>query len=56
MTHVATLRDWADARAWRTIGRRQTLGPTTDAFGGANPYSATTIRDRFGAHCKVVLK
>jgi hypothetical protein len=51
-THVATFRDWADAKAASTIGRRQAKGTRDDAFGGPNPYSALFVADRFGAHCK----
>src|SRR5690606_38795397 len=51
MTHVATFRDWADARMPDTIGRRQVLRRYDDRFGTANPYSAITVRDEFGPHC-----
>ncbi|MGE3173849.1 MAG: transglutaminase domain-containing protein [Planctomycetota bacterium] len=52
ITHVGTFSDWADARAWETIGRRQKGGGATDdVFGGRNPYSTLTIRDEFGPHC-----
>jgi transglutaminase-like putative cysteine protease len=54
MTHVATMPDWADAKAWETIGKRQGKGDYKDVFGGPNPYSASAIDDAFGAHCKVV--
>ena len=50
MTHVATFRDWADARMHATIGRRQTLGGN-DQFGGNNPYSTISLRDQVGEHC-----
>jgi hypothetical protein len=52
-THVATLRDWADAGAARTIGKRRAQGTYRDVFGGPNPYSALFVADRFGAHCKL---
>lgn len=52
MTHVATFRDWADAKMPETIGRRQKLNLTDDVFGGANPYSTIALRDEFGVHCK----
>ncbi|MEM8711540.1 MAG: transglutaminase domain-containing protein, partial [Planctomycetota bacterium] len=38
-TRVATLHDWADARAWETIGRRQTLRQRDAVLDGNNPYS-----------------
>jgi hypothetical protein len=53
MTHVATLRDWADGKAAATIGKRQGTNAWKDSFGGPNPYSAESIEDRFGAHCKL---
>lgn len=55
MTHVATLRDWADADAARTIGLRQCgSGPTNaDPFGHRNPYSCIELADRFGEHARV---
>jgi hypothetical protein len=51
MIHVGTFRDWADARAAETIGRRQGLEAYDDLFGGPNPYSTISLRDEFGAHC-----
>jgi hypothetical protein len=53
MTHVATMRDWADAEGAGTVGRRQHLRRFDDAFGHRNPYSALTISDRFGPHANV---
>jgi Transglutaminase-like superfamily len=53
MTHVATLRDWADGKAASTIGKRHAKGDWKEPFTTANPYSVSTIEDRFGAHCKV---
>jgi Transglutaminase-like superfamily len=53
MTHVATLRDWADANAAATIGKRQAKGDWNDALGTVNPYSAVAVDDLFGARCKV---
>lgn len=53
ITHVATFSDWAEARAWETIGRRQKGGAQDDVFGGQNPYSTISLRDEFGAHCKL---
>ena len=52
MTHVATFRDWADAKMPETIGRRQ-RGNQKDVFGGPNPYSTISLRDSFGVHCKI---
>ncbi|MEZ5962790.1 MAG: transglutaminase domain-containing protein [Planctomycetota bacterium] len=52
-THVATFRDWADARMPETIGRRQQAKIRDDVFGGTNPYSTITLRDEFGPHCRV---
>ncbi len=54
MTHIATFSDWADARMWETVGRRQTLGVRGDVFGGSNPYSTIALRDEFGPHCTTV--
>jgi len=54
-THVATLHDWADARAWETIGRRQTLGLRDAVLDGANPYSALSIDDAHGEHSTLVI-
>lgn len=55
LTHVATLRDWADADAARTIGQRQCgPGPTEgDPFGHRNPYSCVELDDRFGEHARI---
>ncbi len=53
MTHVATFRDWADARMADTIGKRQGAHVTDDIFGGPNPYSAVTLSDRFGPHASI---
>lgn len=51
MTHVATFRDWADARMPDTIGKRQKGSRSRDAFGGNNPYSTIALRDGWGPHC-----
>lgn len=53
MTHVLTVRDWADANEAETVGRRQHLGRFDDVFGHRNPYSALTVADRFGPHARV---
>jgi hypothetical protein len=53
MTHIATFRDWADAKMPETVGRRQGLGVQGDVFGGSNPYSTISLRDGFGRHSKV---
>jgi hypothetical protein len=50
-THVATFRDWADARMPDTIGKRQTQQLFDDLFGTPNPYSTLALRDEFGVHC-----
>jgi len=50
MIHIATFRDWADARMHATVGRRQMLGHRDDLFGGPNPYSTIALRDAFGVH------
>jgi hypothetical protein len=51
MIHVATFRDWADARMPQTVGRRQKLDLYDDLFGGPNPYSTISLRDQIGVHC-----
>ena len=51
MTHVATFRDWAEARMPETIGARQKGARQRDVFGGNNPYSTVALRDGFGPHC-----
>lgn len=53
MTHVLTVRDWADARAAETIGRRQGLRRFDDAFGHRNPYSTIELSEHFGAHATI---
>jgi hypothetical protein len=53
MTHVATLRDWADGNAAATIGKRQATKDWKDVFGGPNPYSTVLIEDLFGARSKI---
>jgi hypothetical protein len=55
MTHVATLRDWADGEASKTIGLRQCgeKRAADDPFGHANPYSCVELSDQFGAHAQV---
>src|SRR5262249_18725073 len=50
-THVATFRDWVDARMPETIGKRETLQRYDDVFDNANPYSTIALRDEFGVHC-----
>lgn len=55
LTHVATFRDWADARASETIGRRQTLNLRDAWLDGANPYSMLSVSDRVGPHCTLAL-
>lgn len=52
MIHVATFRDWADARMPETVGRRHELNRFYDLFGGPNPYSTIALRDQIGVHCK----
>lgn len=54
MIHVATFRDWADARMSETVGRRHELELFDDVFGGPNPYSTIALRDQVGAHCASV--
>ena len=51
MTHVATFHDWADARMSETVGRRHRTRTQKELFGGSNPYSTVSLRDRFGEHC-----
>lgn len=55
MTHVATLRDWSDGEAQKTIGLRQCgeQRAADDPFGHANPYSCVELSDQFGPHAKV---
>ena len=55
LTHAGTFRDWADARAWETIGRRQTLGLKDPWFDGANPYSMLSVSDSMGPHSTLVI-
>jgi len=57
LTHVATVNDWADAKAHTTIGQRQkSKGKgTRDLFGFNNPYSAISLRDEYGEHCRLEL-
>jgi hypothetical protein len=45
ITHVGTFRDWADANAAATIGRRQKKREFADAFFGLNPYRAMAVQD-----------
>ncbi len=54
-TRVGTFHDWADARAWETIGRRQTLHLRDAVLDGANPYSALVVDEEFGVHSTLVL-
>ena len=49
-THVLTVRDWADARMGRTVGRRQELRLRDDVFRTMNPYAALEVEDAFGPH------
>ncbi len=51
MIHIATFRDWADARMPLTVGMRQKLNRYDDLFGGPNPYSTIALRDQVGVHC-----
>ncbi len=55
MTHVATLRDWADGEVHSSIGLRQCgeKRADDDPFGHANPYSCVELSDQFGAHAQV---
>ncbi len=53
MTHIATFDDWADANMADTVGRQRELPIAKTLFGGANPYSALSIGDAFGEHCKM---
>lgn len=50
MTHVGTFHDWADAKFWETVGRRQKSDMGPDVFGHRNPYSTISLRDEFGVH------
>ena len=52
ITHVATVNDWADAKAHETIGMRQKSERPQDNFGGNNPYSTISLRDQVGEHCQ----
>ncbi|MEM7310188.1 MAG: transglutaminase domain-containing protein [Planctomycetota bacterium] len=52
-THVLTVRDWADARMGRTVGRRQFLGLRDDVLRTSNPYAALEVSDRFGVHADI---
>jgi len=53
ITHVATVNDWADAKAHQTIGVRQKIEGSRDNFGGSNPYSTISLRDQVGEHCQL---
>ena len=55
MTHILTVRDWADANAAATVGRRQGTSKRDDAFGYANPYSTVALTDRFGKHARIAV-
>jgi hypothetical protein len=55
ITHVATVNDWADAKAHETIGMRQKREKPLDNFGGNNPYSTVSLRDQVGEHCQLKL-
>ncbi|MEL7499650.1 MAG: transglutaminase domain-containing protein [Planctomycetota bacterium] len=55
ITHVATVNDWADAKAHETIGMRQKTNNAQDIFGGNNPYSTISLRDQIGKHCELNL-
>ena len=52
-THVLTVRDWADARMGRTIGRRQGLGLRDEVFATSNPYATIEVTDQFGEHAEI---
>lgn len=52
LTHVATFHDWADARFWESVGRRQKSSVPKDIFGHRNPYSTISLRDEVGVHCR----
>ena len=53
MTHLATFDDWAEAKAWKTIGTRQMASNKGDVFGFKNPYSCLYLSDQFGKHSGV---
>ena len=53
LTHVLTVRDWADAEVAATVGRRQGGGSKDDALGHGNPYSTLELDDLFGPHGKI---
>jgi len=53
LTHVLTVRDWADARMWETVGQRQGTKTRDDAFGHGNPYSTIELSDEFGVHAEI---
>jgi len=50
LTHVLTVRDWADADMAPTVGVRQGRSLHDDAFGHGNPYSTLELDDLFGPH------
>ena len=52
-THILTVRDWADARMGRTVGRRQGLNLRDEVFPTANPYTTLEVSDQFGAHAEI---
>lgn len=52
-THVLTVRDWADARMGRTVGRRQELHLRDERFATANPYATLEVSDEFGEHADI---
>lgn len=52
-THILTVRDWADARMGRTVGRRQGLRQYDDEFGHANPYHTVALWDEFGQQAEI---
>ncbi len=53
ITHVATFRDWSDAKMHETIGARDTLPEEDNVFHSPNPYSTISLRDDVGVHCQV---
>lgn len=55
ITHIGTFRDWADAKFYETVGKRQKTERPNDIFGNANPYSTIALRDEVGVHCQVEL-
>ena len=54
-TRIGTFHDWADARAFETLGRRQTLHTRDSVLDGANPYSMLVVDELHGTHSTLVL-